>query len=155
MKKIFLFSLAIMAAAFLNVCAAPIDSYQKLTSAMLEGKQFVLISDLAQWTGKPDLPTLYFITTYMALFPATNKTQEYVTTSQIQLLDDPKLNSMVYQSRKYFFYPDNTVEIRCKTYLANSFKPISEPFILTTSLDKGIYLKTLDRTEKDDVTLSN
>jgi hypothetical protein len=87
MKKLFLFSFAIMATAFLNVFAAPIDSYQKLTSAMLEGKQFVFLLDQKQIAGFPGGPTRYFIPTTMELALATHVTQGHVTTSHLQLID--------------------------------------------------------------------
>jgi len=153
MKKLFLFSLAIMATAFLNVFAAPIDSYQKLTSAMLEGKQFVFLLDQKQITGNPGGPTRYFIPTTMELALATHVTQGHVTTSHLQLIDVQ--DTPFYQSIRYTFYEDNTVKVQFTSYYPGSFKQIGNPIIFMTSLDKGISVKTIDRTEKDHGTLTN
>jgi len=154
MKKLFLFNFAIMATALLNVFAAPIDSYQKLTSAMLEGKQFVFLLDQKQIAGFPGGPTRYFIPTTMELALATHVTQGHVTTSHLQLIDTVQ-DTPFYQSIRYTFYEDNTVMVQFTSYYPGSFKQMGNPIIYMTSLDKGIHVKTIDRAEKDDVTLTN
>lgn len=153
MKKLFLFSLAIMATAFLNVFAAPIDSYQKLTSAMMEGKQFMFILDQKQIAGYPGGPTRFFIPTNMELALATHVTQGHVTTSHLQLIDTQE--TPFYQSIRYTFYEDNTVMVQFTSYYPGSFKQMGNPIIFTTSLNKGISVKTIDRAEKDLGTQTN
>lgn len=156
MKKLFLFSLAILATSALNVFAAPIDSYQKLTSAMLDGKKFVFLLDQKEITGHPGSQTRYFTPFSMVLTPATHSTQAHVTASQVSYIDSAQdlppfylsLSQDVpfYLSIRYAFYEDNTVAVTFYVY-PKGMKPVESsnpPITFTTSLNKGIYVKTLD-----------
>lgn len=147
MKKVLLFSLAIMTATLLNVCAAPIDSYQKLTSAMLKGEQLAFILDLEECGGKPGMPIGYFSPSAITLFPATESVPEHATTSHLQFINHS--GSPTYEYIKFTFYLDNTVVIQTSFYEAQNFKQMGEPHIYTTSLGKGIYIKTPARAEKN------
>jgi hypothetical protein len=136
MKKICLLGLTIMAAMCSNAFAAPIHSYQELTSAMREGNRFVILLDLQQCTGKPGMPTGYFTPTAMMLVPATEKTPERVVTSLLHFTDHS--GSPVYEYVKYTLNSDNTVAVRTTFYDPQNFKPIGEARTLQCSLGKGV-----------------
>ena len=144
MKKCFLLFLALMAASCLNACT--IDSYQQLTDAIRKGKKFVILLDLEQCTGKSGMPTGYFAPNALMLVPAQESAPEHVATSLLHFTDHA--GSPTYEYVKYTFYPDNTVEVRTAFYDPQTFKPLREPHSFTTSLNKGLFVKTPDKKTK-------
>jgi hypothetical protein len=140
MKKVFFFSLAIMATAFLNVFGSSINSYQKLRSEICKGKQFVILLDLQQCTGKPGMPMGYFIPSAMMLIPPTETTLERVTTSHLHFSDHT--GNPAYEYVKYTFYSDSSVVVQTTFYDPNSFLPLAPPHTFTASIGKGVYIKT-------------
>jgi hypothetical protein len=136
MKKTCLLALAIMATVFLDAFAAPIHSYQELTSAMRSGDRFVILLDLQKCTGKSGMPTGYFTPAAMMLVPATEKTPERVVTSLLHFTDYS--GSPTYEYVKYTLNSDNSVAIRTIFYDPQNFKPIGEAHIINCSLGKGM-----------------
>ncbi len=140
MKKVFLFSLAIMATAFLNVFGATIHSYQKLRSAICKGKQFVILLDLQQCTGKPGMPMGYFAPTSMMLIPATEGSPERVMTSHLHFSDHT--GNPTYEYVKYTFYSDSSAVVQTTFYDPKSFLPLGPPHTFNCSMGKSIFVKT-------------
>lgn len=139
MKRLCLLSLMMMLAAFSNIFAAEIGSYQELTSAMQAGNHFVIILDLKQCTGKSNMPTGYFMPDSMLLMPATEATPESLTTSHLQFTDH--LGTPTYEYLKFRFNSDNSVVIRIAIYDPQNFKLISTPKIFNCSFGNGIEIK--------------
>ncbi len=135
MKKIFLLSLA-MVAAFLNVFAGPIQTYQDLTSAIRAGNRFVILLDLQECTGKCGMPVGYWTPTVMMLIPASDATSERVATSFLHFSDH--LGYPIYEYVKYTFHSDNAVTIRTTYYDPQNFKPIGATHTINCLMGKGI-----------------
>lgn len=136
MKRICLLSLVIMLTPCLNVFAAQIGSYQELMTAMDAGNHFVIILDLKQCTGKPNMPTGYFTPNSMMLIPATEATAERVVTSHLHFTD--RSGNPAYEYIKYTFNSDNSVVIRTTTYDPQSFTPIGISHTFNCSVGNGI-----------------
>jgi hypothetical protein len=140
MKKAFFFGLAIIAAAFLSGCGSSTDSYQKLTSGIRTGKQFVILLDLQQCTGKSGMPLGYFVPSAMMLIPAKEGNPERVMTSHLHFSDHS--GNPTYEYVKYTFYSDNSVVVQTTFYDPKSFLPLGPPHTFTCSIGKGVFVKT-------------
>ncbi|HEY5236620.1 MAG TPA: VirK family protein [Rhabdochlamydiaceae bacterium] len=141
MKKVFLFSLAIMATAFLNVFGSSINSYQKLRSGICKGKQFVILLDLQQCTtGKPGMPMGYFAPSAMMLIPPKEGSPERVMTSHLHFSEYG--GNPTYEYVRYTFYSDDSVVVQSTFYDPKSFLQLVPPHTFTTSIGKGVFIKT-------------
>ena len=125
-----------MATAFLDVFAAPIHSYQELTSAMRSGNRFVILLDLQQCTEKSGMPMGYLTPTAMMLIPAKETTLERVVTSFLHFTDH--LGDPTYEYVKFTLNSDNTVMIQTTFYDPQNFKPIGTAHTINCSMGKGI-----------------
>jgi|SRR5271165_3125043 hypothetical protein len=135
MKKILLFSLIATA-----VFGSSIDSYQALTSAMQEGKQFTILLDLEKCSGKPGMPMGYFTPGAMMLVRATEKAPERIVTSHLHFTNQS--GSPAYEYVKYTFNADNTVTIQTTFYEPQSFKAIGAGHTFNCSMGQGVEVKT-------------
>ncbi len=136
MKKIFLFGLVAMATTFLEVYAAPIQSYRELTSAIQEGKRFVFLLDLQECTGNPRMPIGYFTPTEMMLMPASETLPERVVTSFMHFTE--QAGNPIYEYVKFTLSSDGSVAIRTTFYDPQNFKSIGTPHTLNCMMGEGI-----------------
>ncbi len=132
----FWYSFVIMASACLDVFAAPIHSYQELTSAMREGNRFVFLLDLQECTGNPSMPIGYLIPTTMMLLPATQTASERVATSFLQFTDHS--GNPTYEYVKFTLNSDDSVVVRTTFYDPKSFQPIGPVHTVNCSMGKGL-----------------
>jgi len=153
MKKVFLFSLVLSATAFLNILASPIDSYQRLTSAMNKGERVVLVLNAEQISEKSGGMTLYLTPTYLEFFPATETTPEYVVFSSFDKFH--LSDQLSYHRSQFFIYPDSRVEMKVSIYDLPTFQQIGQTLSYTMTLDQGIYIKTPSKTENGSPILLN
>lgn len=140
MKKICLLSLVLTLTTFLNIFAAPIRSYQELTSAMRAGHRLVILLDLQQCTEKSGMPMGYFTPSSMMLIPATKVASERVVTSHLHFTDHS--GSPTYEYVKYTFNADNSVMVRTVIYDPQSFKPIGASHTINCTFGKGIEINS-------------
>jgi hypothetical protein len=142
MKRICLLSLVIMATAFLDVFAAPIQSYEGLTSAMRAGNRFVILLDLQQCSGNSDMPMGYLTPTMMLLMPASDTNLERVMTSFLHFTDH--LGYPIYEYVTCTFNSDDTVVVRMTFYDPQNFKPMGAIQPIDCSIGKGIEIYSGD-----------
>jgi hypothetical protein len=126
--------------AAVNISAAPIRSYQELTSALRQGDRFVIVLDLEKCSGKSGMPTGYFAPSAMMLVPATEKNLERVATSHLHFTDHT--GTPAYEYTKYTFNSDNTVQVRTVFYDPATFKPVGTPHTFNCSLGNGVEINS-------------
>ena len=144
MKKVFFFSLALMATAFLNVFGSSNNSYQKLRSALREGKQVAILLDIQQFTGKPGTSLGYFTPNEMLLIPAEEAFPERILTSLFHFTN--RTGAPMYECVNYTFCSDNSVVVQSTFYDPKSFQQLSTPYTFTTVIDKGVFIKIQSKT---------
>lgn len=122
--------------------AAPIESYQELSSALRSGNHFVIITDLEKCTGKIGMPTGYVVPKAMMLVPAKEQTAERIVTSDLHFSNHS--GKPTYEYVKYTFNPDNTVVIKTTFYDAPTFLPSDASHTINCFLGNGIDIHTND-----------
>jgi len=120
--------------------ASSIDSYQNLTSAMREGKQFTILLDLEKCSGKPGMPMGYFTPSAMMLVRTTETAPERVVTSHLHFSNNS--GKPRYEYVKCTFNTDNTVTIQTTFYEPQSFNTIGTGHTFNCSMGQGIEVKT-------------
>jgi hypothetical protein len=142
MKKVFFFSLAIMATACLNVFAYSINSYNGLRHAILDGQQLVILLDFQKITKQQSGWHLgYFIPNSMMIVPGTGSIPRHVVTSQLHFTD--RSGVPTYEYVKYTFYDNDSVKVEITFYDAKTFTPLESPHALHCSFGQGIKVKTV------------
>ncbi|HEX2580003.1 MAG TPA: hypothetical protein VHK67_06360 [Rhabdochlamydiaceae bacterium] len=140
MRKVFLFSLALMIATFLNVFGAASNaSYQKLRSALHEGKQVTILLDVQQFTGKPGTSLGYFTPNDLLLLPPDAAFPERIYASLFHFSN--RTGTPMYECINYTFSSDNSVVVEATFYDPRNYQQISTPYTFTTFLDKGVFIK--------------
>ena len=141
MKKVFLFSLAIMIAAFLNVFGYSINSYNGLKHAIWDGQQIVILLDIQKITKTSGSHLGYFIPSSMMIVPGTGSIPRHVVTSQLHFTD--RSGVPTYEYVKYTFYENNSVKVEITFYDAKTFTPLESPHTLHCSFGQGIKVMTV------------
>lgn len=144
MKKLFLSALLFVCA---SLSADPIDSYQKLTSALRQGKQLVIVLDLERCIGKPGMPTGYFVPNAMMLVPGNESKQEHVATSLLHFTD--RTGKPTYEYVKYTFFADGSVEVQTSVYDPQDWSLQGPVRVFTTFMDHGISVKASNPPTRD------
>ena len=139
MKKICMINQVAMAAAFLEVHAAPIQSYQELTAAIQDGKRLVFLLNLQECTGKPGMPIGYFTPTEIMLMPASETLPERVVTSFLHFTEQS--GKPVYEFVKFILNSDGTIAIRTAFYNPQNFEAIGLPHTLNCRMGEGIEIQ--------------
>jgi hypothetical protein len=86
------------------------------------------------------MPLGYFAPNALMLIPATEAAAEHVTTSLLHFSDHT--GNPTYEYVKYTFYSDNSVVVQTTFYDPKSFLPLGPPHTFTSSMDKGVSVKT-------------
>lgn len=139
MKKLCLL-IAIATASFLDLSAAPVQSYQELATAMHAGERFVFVLDLARCTGNANMAVGYVVPTIMMLIPATKTMPERVVTSIMHFSDHS--GHPAYEFVKFAFNADGSVMLRTVYYNPQSFEPLGPEHIINCVLGEGVEIFT-------------
>lgn len=135
MKKISLFCFLFLLAAISSIFADPIHTYKDFQSAILSGKRFVIIADIAKGSG-------YFTPKAMMVVPASESGCERIVTSDLHFTD--YTGQPLYEYTKYIFNPDNSVVIRTSAYDPVTFKTIGPPHFINCIFDNGVSIYSTD-----------
>lgn len=138
MKNKCLLSFLAIVFIFSNAFADRIHSYPGLVEAMRAGDYFVVLIDMQECTGNPNMPVGYFTPSKMLLIPSVGGNPERIVTSDLHFTDYS--GSPTYEYTKYTFKPDNTVAIRTTLYDPLTFKVIGKEYEINCTLDNGLEL---------------
>lgn len=133
MVKVYLASLIFVLALCSKCKGAPVESYEELTSAMRSGNQVMIEVDLAACMQNKAMPVGYFTPNALMIVPGA---KEKVVASDLHFTDHS--GRPAYEYVKYTFNADESVLIEVSVYDPVTFKQLSKPYTISSSLGQGV-----------------